>query len=72
MPENALPEAIVSESAEYTVILAPENFDDVFPITAYPSSFFVSRDGVILDSAVVGAYTELYEAELDKLLAPQE
>ena len=63
---------IADNGVEYTVILAPENFDDVFPITAYPSSFFVSRDGVILDSAVVGAYTELYEAGLDKLLAPQE
>ena len=64
---------LVSEhGVAYPVILAPENFDEIFPITAYPTTFFVGRDGSILSAPVVGAYVDKYENELNALLQPQE
>ena len=56
----------------YPVIAAPENFLEIFPIDAYPSSFFVGRDGTIIAEPVVGAHVEVYEPTLEGLLSPQE
>ena len=52
----------------YPVILAPDNLNSVFPLQAYPSTFFVGRDGTILAAPVIGAYVGQYENELDALL----
>ena len=55
----------------YTVILPPENVDSLFPLEAYPTSYFVSSDGRILGEPVVGAYTDRYEEVIQELLAEE-
>ena len=56
----------------YPVILAPDNFEDLFPIEAWPTTYFVGRDGTILAAPITGAYVDRYEAALSDLLGPQE
>ena len=63
---------IAEGGLEYLNIRVPENVQDILPIEAYPTTYFISRDGVILASAVVGAYVDEYRKTLDALLAPQE
>ena len=59
---------VAENGVAYPIILAPDNLDDVFPFDAYPSSFFVGRDGTILAAPVVGADVDAYESTLDSLL----
>ena len=61
-------ELVTMNGISYPIILAPDNLYDVFPIEAYPSSFFVGRDGTILAAPIVGAYVDIYESTLDSLL----
>ena len=56
----------------YPVILAPDNFEDLFRIEAWPTTYFVGRDGTILAAPITGAYVDRYEAALSDLLGPQE
>ena len=54
----------------YTVILAPENSDEYFSeVDGFPTSFFVSRDGVLIGEPVVGKLVDVYEPAVDALLA---
>lgn len=63
---------LISENGvTYPVIVAPDNLYDVFPLEAYPSSFFVSRDGVIIADPIVGAYVDDYEAAINLFLQNQ-
>ena len=52
----------------YPVILAPRNYYNFFPTEAYPTTYFVSRDGNILTSPVVGAYVNEYEGKVEALI----
>ena len=52
----------------YTVILVPENFDDLVEITAFPTTFFVDSTGKIVGSPVVGAQVDVYEQALKTFL----
>ena len=63
---------VEENGVEYPVILAPDNLMEILPVNAYPTSYFVGRDGTVLDSAIVGAYVEKYEPTMEKLLAPAE
>ena len=59
---------IADNGVTYPVILAPDNFYSIFPIEAYPSSFFIGRDGTILAAPIVGADVNAYESKIDALL----
>ena len=64
---------ILSEAgADYLNIIAPDNFDDVFMIEAFPTSFFIGSDGTILTDPVVGAYPDQYPEVLAEALALAE
>ena len=52
----------------YPVIQAPNNLYDLFPSEYIPTSVFVSRDGIILATPIVGAQVKVYESTLDSLL----
>ena len=43
-----------------TTMRFDDSFDDVLPVRATPTSFFVNRDGVLLSNGIEGAHTELY------------
>ena len=59
---------IADNGVAYPVILGPDNLYELFPIEAYPSTFFVGRDGTVLAAPVVGAYVDEYENMVDSLL----
>lgn len=52
----------------YTVILPPENIDEVFAFDAFPTTFFVDREGNFAAAPVVGAYVESYEPAIAAIL----
>ena len=71
MIDNNLEEArrlIEENGMTYAVVLAPKNFDTVFPYSAVPTSFFVDRNGVYLGEKIVGVDTQQYAKTLDALL----
>ena len=53
----------------YTVILPPDNIDDLFDINAFPTSFFVGKDTAPTGSPVIGAQVDVYESAIDGLLS---
>ena len=53
----------------YTVILPPDNIDDLFDINAFPTSFFVGKDTALTGSPVIGAQVDVYESAIDGLLS---
>lgn len=62
---------IADNGVAYPVILAPDNLNDIFPMDAYPTTYFVNRKGEILSAPVVGAYIGKYEEKLNELLDVQ-
>jgi len=54
--------------AHYANLIAPDNFDDVFPVDSIPTSFFVDSEGRILVPSVVGAFVEQYPVSIDEAL----
>ena len=59
--------ALISENGiTYPVILVPKEFAMVFPYSAIPTTFYVDRGGLFLETKFTGAYPEMYE---DVLLA---
>lgn len=59
---------LAEKGVTYTNILPPENVDELFLIEAFPTSYFVNRDGVIVGKAVVGAAVNQYEDRILSLL----
>ena len=53
----------------YTIILPPDNVDELFDMTAFPTSFFVDKTGTLVGKPVEGAAVEAYEGAIDGLLA---
>ncbi len=53
----------------YTVILPPDNMDDLFDVNAYPTTFFVGRNTALTGSPVIGAQVDVYESAIDSLLS---
>ena len=51
----------------YPVILPPEKVDVLFPIEAFPTTYFVDSEGCILTEPVIGAYVDLYESTVNDL-----
>ena len=63
-------EILEENGITYTVILPPENADDLFDeVKAFPTSFFVNRDGVVVGEPVEGKMVDVYEPAIDSLLA---
>ncbi len=52
--------------ADYLNVLMPDEL--AMQIYAYPTTFFVDREGTILSVPIVGANVDLYEPTLEKLL----
>ena len=71
LDDTALDDArrlVADNGVTYPVILAPENVYGIFPFDAYPTSFFINKEGEIIASPIVGAYVDSYESVLDSLL----
>ncbi len=62
-------ETLKEKGVTYTNILPPEKLQDVFFIPAYPTTYFVSREGIVLCAPVIGAYINQYEPMVEALLA---
>ena len=53
----------------YTVLRPWDGVDQVFPVTAVPTSFFVDSSGNIIGEPIVGAAVGMYSAALDDAIA---
>ena len=53
----------------YTVILPPDNLDEIVEINAFPPSFFVGKDTALTGIPVIGAQVDVYESAIDSLLS---
>lgn len=62
-------EILAENGVTYTVLVPPENVDDLFDVNAFPTSFFVNRDGVVVGEPVEGKMVDVYEPAIDSLLA---
>jgi len=61
--------AILEEKGiSYTVILAPENVDEQFVVQAFPTTYIVNRQGVIVGDPIIGARVDQYEPAITALL----
>ena len=59
---------IAENGIEYQVVYAPENFQNIFPFDAVPTSFYVDRNGRFLGTKFRGVATDMYESALEPLL----
>ena len=62
---------MTDNGVSYPVILPPENVDSLFPLEAFPTTYFVDSEGKIVSEPIVGAYVDQYEATVDALLAAE-
>ena len=62
-------EILADAGVTYTVILPPENADDLFLVSGFPTSFFVNRGGMIIGEPVEGKMVDVYEPVIDSLLS---
>ena len=62
-------ETLKEKSVTYTNILPPENLNDIFYISGYPTTYFVNREGIIVDKPITGAYIDQYEPAVETLLS---
>lgn len=60
--------SLTEKGATYLNLLPPANVDSIFPIEAFPTSFFVDRQGRIMGSTIVGADVQGYERTFKSLL----
>ena len=62
-------EILSDAGVEYLNLRATDNVEDVFPVTAYPTTFFVDSEGRLLVAPVVGADLDGYRAAMEASLA---
>ena len=70
--EGAMAEGLdilATAGATYRNILPWDSFDEDLYLQAYPTTFFINAEGKVIGEALVGAYVDLYEEEVEKLLA---
>ena len=65
-------EILAENGVTYTVLVPPENVDDLFEVNAFPTSFFVNREGVVVGEPVEGKMVDVYEPAFDSLLAAEK
>ena len=65
--------AILEEAGvDYLNLAAPEDVDDIFKNTAFPTSYFVDSEGKLLVDPIEGAYLEKYSEALQEALSLTE
>ena len=62
---------IADNGVTYPVILPPDGVDGIFPLEAFPTTYFVDSTGKILSEPIVGAYVNQYEETVKSVLAEQ-
>ncbi|MBQ6904322.1 MAG: TlpA family protein disulfide reductase [Lachnospiraceae bacterium] len=60
---------LATAGATYRNILPWDSFDTDLFLQAYPTTYFVNSEGEVIGEAVIGAYVDRYEEEVEKLLA---
>ena len=65
---NTARQLLQNAGASYPSITCPSNFDDLFDLQGFPTSYFIDSQGRILGSPVVGAQVDKYETALQELL----
>ena len=65
---NTARQLLQNAGADYPSITCPSNFDDLFDLQGFPTSYFIDSQGRILGSPVVGAQVDKYEVALQELL----
>ena len=55
--------------ATYTILLPWDGVDNIFPVSAIPTSFFVDSQGHVIGEPIVGAYVDGYTPALDAAIA---
>jgi len=53
----------------YTIILPPDKIDEMLEMHAFPTTFFVDKNGILVGKPVEGAAVDAYEGAVDGLLA---
>jgi len=53
----------------YTIILPPDKIDEMLDMHAFPTTFFVDKNGTLVGKPVEGAAVDAYEGAVDGLLA---
>ena len=59
---------VAQNGITYPIIIAPDDYYTYLPMTAYPSTFFVNRNGELVGETIVGAYPNKYEPAIESLL----
>ncbi len=65
-------ETLKDKGVTYVNLLPPENLKDIFSVEAYPTTYFVNREGIIVGAPIVGARIDQYEPMIEALLAGDE
>ena len=68
----AAKEILEAKGVTYLNICPFEGWQDMFITTGWPSSFFVGKDGTMLDEPIYGAKVDKYESYIDDILAGKE
>ena len=62
-------EILENAGADFTVVIAPENLDEIAPFQAYPTSYFIDSEGKIIGNPVIGANPDAYSVRIDEALS---
>ena len=55
--------------ANYTILLPWDGMNELFPVSAVPTSFFIDSRGHVIGEPIVGAYVDSYTPALDAAIA---
>ena len=61
-------EVIKQANVNYTILKTNETIENMFPLQAYPTTYFIDSEGKIVGEPVVGAYINEYKRRLEKAL----
>ena len=59
---------MAEHGATYRSILVTDELKAQLPVSAFPTTYYVDREGTIIDAPIIGAYTDSYEPTLYGLL----
>ena len=59
---------LADAGTSYTTLRCPSNFDDLFELDGFPTSFFIDSSGQILGAPILGAQVDRYEMAINDLL----
>lgn len=61
---EAARDILSKKGVTYTVILPPDDVDDLFPLEYFPTSYIVDQSGAIVGDPIVGAQVDRYESAI--------